>query len=320
MKIIKLLALALLTFSAHAWEPTKPIKVVMGQAPGAGNEIAFRAMSKIVIDKNPNVSFIFDYKPGADGNIGHNFFNDSAPDGYTVAVPSLQGQFVTGEIWFKDMLKYDPLQWNLITIIAKSPLCIIATPKSAVSTVPELLDTLKRPSRNINFAIGGGAHKVAFTYMMEKTKSPTANSQVVFYKGPAQAALAVAAGDTEFGIMPIAVAKPLVEGGKVKLIALIGEQQLTGLPKTPLMKDYVPGMNVYAGWVIALPPGTPRDVVEWYETNFTTAIKSQEAKRFFEENLMFTDASELGPKGTRASINKLREQWIPIVKNMSNDR
>ena len=320
MKIIKLLALTLLTLSAHAWEPTKPIRVVLGQAPGAGNEIAFRAMSKIVMDKNPSVSFIIEHKPGADGNIAHNFFNESAPDGYTVAVPSLQGQFVTGEIWFKNMIKYDPLQWNLITVIAKSPLCIIANPKSPVNTVPELLDAVKKPTRNINFAIGGGAHKVAFTYMMEKTKSPTANSQVVFYKGPAQAAMGVAAGDTEFGIMPIAIAKPLVEGGKVKLIALIGEQQLSGLPKTPLMKDYVPGMNVYAGWVIALPPGTPKDVLEWYETNFIAAIKSQEARQFFDENLMFTDASELGPKGTRQSINKLREQWIPIVKTMGAER
>jgi tripartite-type tricarboxylate transporter receptor subunit TctC len=236
-----------------------------------------------------------------------------------VAVPSLQGQFITGEIWFKDMVKYDPLQWSLITVIAKSPLCIIAHPSSKVNTVPELLDSLKHPTRNINFAIGGGAHKVAFTYMMEKTKSSLTTSQVIFYKGPAQAAVGVAGGDTEFGIMPIAIAKPLVEGGKVKLIALIGEQQLTGLAKTPLMKDYVPGMNVYAGWVIALPPGTPKDVADWYETNFTAAIKSQEARRYFEENLMFTEVSELGPRGTRQSINKLREQWIPLVRNMQSE-
>lgn len=319
MKLIKFLALAMLSCSAYAWEPTKPIKVILSQAPGAGNEIAFRAMSKIVMDKNPNVSFIFEHKPGADGNIGHNIFNESAPDGYTIGVPSLQGQFVTGEIWFKDMVKYDPLQWSLITVIAKSPLAIIANPKSAVNSVPELLNALKYPTRNINVAIGGGAHKVAFTYMMEKTKSPTANSQVVFYKGPAQAALGVAGGDTEFGIMPIAVAKPLVDSGKVKLIALIGEQQLAGLPKTPLMKDYVPGMNVYAGWVIALPPGTPKDITDWYETNFTAAIKSAEAKRFFEENLMFTDAKEISSSGARQAINKLREHWIPIVKNMARD-
>ena len=82
------------------------------------------------------------------------------------------------------------------------------------------------------------------------------------------------------------------------------------------MKDHIKDMNVYAGWVIALPKNTPKDIVEWYEKNFTSAIKSQEAQRFFEENLMFVDSSELGSKGTRASILKLREQWQPIVKNM----
>lgn len=319
MKFIKFLTVALFACSAHAWEPTKPIKVIIGQAPGAGNEIAFRALSKIVSDKNPGVTFVYEYKPGADGNIGHNAFNESAPDGYTVAAPSLQGQFVTGEIWFKDMVKYDPLKWNLITVMAKSPLCIVANPKSSVNTVPELLDILKKPSRDINFAIAGGAHKLAFSYMMEKTRAPASDTLVVTYKGPAQAVLAVASGDTEFGIMPVAVAKPLIDGGKVKLLALLGEQQLAGLPKTALMKDYVPGMNVYAGWVVALPPGTPKDVVEWYENNFTAAIKTDEAKRFFEENLMFTTASELGSKGTRTAINKLREQWIPVVKNMTRD-
>jgi tripartite-type tricarboxylate transporter receptor subunit TctC len=316
MKKLVVSLLMVVSLAVQAWEPSKPIKVIMGQAPGAGNEISFRAMSMIVAQKNPNVSFIYDHKPGADGNIAMNAFEETAPDGHTVIVPSLQGQFVTGEIWFKDMVKYNPMDWKLITVIAKSPLCIIANPKSQVNSVPELLSALKYSDRNINFAIGGGAHKVAFTYMIEKTKSNPHNNQVVFYKGPAQAAMGVAAGDTEFGIMPISIAKPLIDGGRVKLLALTGEQHLPGIPRTALMKDYVPGMNVYAGWVIALHKDTPKDIVDWYVTNFTQAIQTNEAKRYFEENLMFTEPSELGPRGARQAVTKLREQWIPIVKNM----
>jgi tripartite-type tricarboxylate transporter receptor subunit TctC len=316
MKIIKFLAVSLLSFSAHAWEPTKPITVLIGQAPGAGNEVSFRAVSSIIEKQNSKVNFIIVNKPGADGNIAANMLTEAQPDGYTVSVPSLQGQFVTAELWHKDIIRYNPLDWELITVIAKSPLCLVARANSTVNTVPEFLNTMKNPNRNVDIAVGGGAHKVAHNYVMEKVKGDNTKVQTITYKGPLQAVTGVASGDTEFGIMPIAIARPLIEAGKVKLIALYGEQQMAGIPKTALMKDTVPGANVYAGWVISLPKGTPRDVLDWYETNFIAAIKSSEARRFFDENMMFTDASELGSKGTRQAINKLREQWIPIVRNM----
>lgn len=316
MKYINFLAISLLTVSAHAWEPTKPIKVIVNSVPGSGNELSFRPLANIVSKNNPNVNFIIEFKPGADGTIGSNIFSNSEPDGYTISLPSLQGQFVTGEIWQKDVVKYNPMDWELVTVIAKSPLSIIATATSKVNTVPELLSKIKAPTNNIDFAIGGSAHKLAYSFMLEKTNNTSNKLQTVNYKGPAPAALSVASGVTEFGIVPIAVAKPLLDSGKVKLIALTGEQQLNGLPKTALMKDYIPDMNVYAGWVIALPKNTPKDIVNWYEQNFTLAIKSQEAQTFFENNLMFVDKSDLGSKGTRASIVKLRAQWLPIVKNM----
>jgi len=316
MKVVKFLALALLSFSAHAWEPTKPITVLIGQAPGAGNEISFKAVSAIIEKQYPKINFIIVNRPGADGNIAANMLTEAQPDGYTVSVPSLQGQFVTAELWHKDIIRYNPMDWELITVIAKSPLCLVARANSTVNTVPEFLNTMKNPNRNVDIAVGGGAHKVAHNYVMEKVKGDNTKVQTVMYKGPLQAVTGVASGDTEFGIMPIAIARPLVEAGKVKLIALYGEQQMVGIPKTALMKDTVPGANVYAGWVISLPKGTPKEVVDWYVTNFSNAIQSTEARRFFDENMMFTDASELGPRGTRQAINKLREQWIPIVKTM----
>jgi tripartite-type tricarboxylate transporter receptor subunit TctC len=319
MKIFKFLALALLACSAHAWEPTKPIKVIVANGQGGGNETSFRVLSNIVSKNNPNANFVLEYRQGADGVIGSNFFSETAPDGYTISLPSLQGQFVTGEIWFKDIITHKPMDWELVTIMAKSPLCIIANQKSTVNTVPELLSTLKNPNREINFAVGGAGHKLAYNFMLEKTNSNSDKLQSISYKGPAPALSAVASGDVEFGILPISVAKSLLDSGKIKLVALIGEQHLTGLPKTMLMKDYVPDMNVYAGWAITLPKNTPKEIVAWYETNFTQAITSEQAQSFFQNNLMFTDKKELGSKGSRTSILKLREQWQPIVRNMKHE-
>ena len=195
MKVIKFLALALLSFSVYAWEPTKPVTVLIGQAPGAGNEVSFRAVSSIIEKQNPKINFVILNKPGADGNIAANMLTEAAPDGYTISVPSLQGQFVTAEIWHKEVIKYNPLDWELITVIAKSPLCLVARPNSTVNTVPEFLTAMKSSNRNINIAVGGGAHKVAHSYVMEKVKSDNAKVQTVMYKGPLQAVTGVASGD-----------------------------------------------------------------------------------------------------------------------------
>ena len=141
--------------------------------------------------------------------------------------------------------------------------------------------------------------------------------QAVLYKGPAQAVQDVAGNQAEFGIMPIAIAKPLIDAGKVKPIAITSEQRLSQIPRVPLWKDYVPGLNVYAAWMIMLPPGTPREQIDYYNQLFVPAINSPEAKKLFDENLMFTVKSEQTPEGVRAYISRLQSQWMPYTRKIN---
>jgi tripartite-type tricarboxylate transporter receptor subunit TctC len=136
------------------------------------------------------------------------------------------------------------------------------------------------------------------------------------YKGPAQAGQDVAGGHVEFGIIPVAVANTLTKSGKIKIIALCSEYKIEAIKDVPLMKDYIPGMNVYAAWGIVLPKGTNKEIIDWYVTNFTTAIRSTEGQQFLRDNLMFAEPKEQTPQGFKASMMKLRDQWIPIIKEV----
>ena len=319
VKALQLLILALLIpLNSFAWEPTKPITVVLGFAPGSGNEVSFRGMAAIIQKKNPKIDFIIEHRPGADSVLGTNHFSAQAPDGYTISVPSQQGTFVTASIWNKDIVKFDPFEFEFVTTIAESPLCLVARPNSVVNTVPELIASLKNPNRDINFAVGGGAHKVAYEYLTENVGSGN-RVQAVMYKGPLQAVMGVASNDTEFGIMPIAIAQPLIQSGKVKLIGIAGEKKVSAFPDTPLLKDFVPGLVVNAGWVIVLPKGTPKEIVQWYVDTFVPVIKSKEAQEFFDRNLMTVNESQLGPTGAKNGMMRLRDKWTPIVKRMKVD-
>jgi tripartite-type tricarboxylate transporter receptor subunit TctC len=131
-----------------------------------------------------------------------------------------------------------------------------------------------------------------------------------------QAGADVAGGHTEFGIIPAAVAYTLVKAGKVKYIGLCGEQRLDKISHVPLMDTVVPGLHVYAGWGILLPRDTPKEIAQWYTENFRTAIRSEKAQRYFQDNLMFVEERELTPEGYKQSMMNLRKIWLPIAQKM----
>jgi tripartite-type tricarboxylate transporter receptor subunit TctC len=209
------------------------------------------------------------------------------------------------------------MDMEFVTTIAKSPLAVVANINSRVNTPEQFIERVKNPQTPVNVAIGATAHRIVLEYLMDAVKGDRKQVQAVLYKGPAQAVQDVAGNQAEFGIMPIAIAKPLIDAGKVKPIAITSEQRLTQIPKVPLWKDHVPGLNVYAAWMIMLPPGTPREQIDYYNKIFVPAINSPEAKKQFDENLMFTVKSEQTPEGARAYISRLQTQWTPYTRKIN---
>jgi len=190
---------------------------------------------------------------------------------------------------------------------------------SQTNTPQELLARIRSTDKPITFGLGAGAHKLVFEYLMDHGKGNRDLVRSVMYRGPAQAVTDVAGGHVEFGILPTAIAYSLAKEGKVKYIALAGEQRLTKIPNVPLWQETVPGLNVYAAWAIAMPPGTPREQIEYYNRVFVAAIRSTEAKQFFDDNLMFTVPEEHTPEGVRKHLVELRKKWFPYVQNMKFD-
>lgn len=307
-------SLAAASIAAMAWQPTKPITVIYPNGPGAGNEISFKIVSDIV-DRNTGAKFVAEYKPGADGNLATNHFATVANDGYTISVPACNSQWVTAEVWYPQMIKFNIFEFEPVANIARSPLAFWAAPNSRINTPEELINEIKSKQRPINFAIGGGGHKLAIEYLTTKLNVPGGDRvETIMYKGPAQALLDVMGGHVEFGVTPVAVGYPHLQAGKLKLIGIAGEVPLRGMEKIPLMKDYAPGLNVYGCWNIILPKGTPKDVQEWYRNNFVPAINSKEARAKFEENLMFVTPSEHTAEGLNSSMTRLRNDWQPIAR------
>ena len=123
-----------------------------------------------------------------------------------------------------------------------------------------------------------------------------------------------AAGFVEFAVVPIAVANTLLPTGKIKLIGIAGETKLAGISKdVPLMTQYAKGLNVYGCWNVALPPNTPKEIVEYYRKVVLKSVKTDEYKQFMESNYIFVSK----PETVVEDMINLRKQWLPYTSKMA---
>ena len=320
MKKILTLILATACVLAQAWEPVKPVTVIVGNTPGAGNELAFRKLAEIVQQTNPKFVYVVNNIPGADSVIAQNKFLTEPADGYTVNLPSHMSTYVTNDIWEKKIKKFQYNDFTEVLTMGKSPLVLVAGTKSSVNTPQEFVKLINTTTRPISIAVGGGAHRTAFEYLMEKGHGNRDMVKPIKFNGPAPAVASVAQYDgtigTEFGIMPIAVAKPLVDAGRVRAIGFTGTRKMPQFPNVPLLRDVAPGIRIYAAWSLELPKGTPQEVADWYQQKFSAAVRSKEYAEWMESNVVFYEESELTTKGLNQTMEELRATFLPVLEKL----
>lgn len=321
MKYLLSAILMLFSTAIYAWEPPKTITVIAGNPPGAGNEIAFRKISSIVQQNNPNVSFVFQFMPGADQVNAMNFFITQKNDGSVIALPSHMSTFVTNEIWQKNVKKFQYNSFTVVTSMGNSPLVLFAAKDSKVNTPKDFADLVAKTKEPITIAIGGGAHRTAYEYIMHNVGGNKEYVRHLNFNGPAQALdsvlkFKVGQDGTEFGIIPISVAQAMIDDGQIKAIGFTGNVKLDKYPAVPSLYDIAPGIDVFAGWSIMLPPNTPSNIQVWYNREFTKAIRSQEYRDWCRQNLIFFDESDLDPSGFMKRMEKLRATFIPFLESL----
>ena len=313
-----LLLLFMLPVMALAWEPTRPVIVVIGNAPGAGNEIAFRKLSQIINRTNKKLTFVVENRAGADSVIAMNHMMTVTPDGHTIAAFNHMSQYVTQDIWQRNVKRYEYNSFEDVLTIGKSPLVLVAIATSAVNTPDEFATLLRTTQHPVFVAVGSGAHRITLEYLMMKTGGNKNLVKHIAFNGPAQALNSVAgAQGTEFGILPLAVARPLIEAGRVRAIGITGDRKVAQMPNVPLLRKIAPGINVFAAWNLVLPPRTDRAIVDYYADLFARAINTAEYQEWMDQNLVFVDSRELDPDGLRQHAQELRRTFLPLANQIN---
>lgn len=289
--------------------PSQPISLIVAFSAGGAADVVTRAMAPKLASVL-GVSVIVENRAGANGNIGANYVAKSKPDGYTLLIgfPGL----TTNPSLYKQM-SYDP-EKDLVPIkmLATAPVLLVAKPNLAANTVPELIALAKSKPGTLNYGsagVGASGHMAAELFKM------TAHVQMqhIPYKGGALALTDLMGGQIDLLFDSVASSRPLVEGKKIKALAIAGKQRSPALPNVPTFAEA--GLpDYYAGTWFGLlaPKGIPQEVRERLAAAAAKVIKDPGVQASFDKLGIIADE---GSSEDFASFMKDETaKWANVVK------
>jgi len=252
--------------------PSKPVRLVVGFAPGAQSDLTARMLGRFWAPLL-GTQIVIENLPGASGVIGAEAVARAAPDGYTLLLGGTSNLAIAPAA--DERLRYDPVR-NFVPIgrVARIPWAFAVRTDLPVSTVPELVRYVKSRPGQVTYAAGALAAQLAVE--MLKTSAEIDVVQVP-YKGTAPAVLEVAAGRVDFVAADVAALQPLVQAGRLRLIASTGTKRSKSLPDLATVAEQ--GITGYAtdSWnAIVVPRNTPPDVVRTLRETLARALTSVE--------------------------------------------
>ncbi|MBI4189473.1 MAG: tripartite tricarboxylate transporter substrate binding protein [Betaproteobacteria bacterium] len=251
--------------------PVKPVRVVLGFAPGGATDILVRLMSQ-KLSENMGKSFVVESHPGAGGVLAYALIARSRPDGYALAGVS-SGYSVTPVIHAK--LPYDPLKdLAPIALVSQSPYLIVVHPSLPVKSVRNLIDLAKAKPGALNAASAGTGSTPHLA--LEYFKSVVGvNITHVPYKGTGQGLIDLVAGQVHMLFGNIVSVSPHVKSGKLRALAVTAPKRSAAMPGIPNMAEAgVPEYGMTTWFGMMAPAGTPAAIVNRLNAEMVKILKS----------------------------------------------
>lgn len=258
-----------------AFQPTKPVKIVVPFPPGGGTD----AVSRIVAEKLGqmwNQQVIVENKGGAQGSIGTAYGAKSAPDGYTLVLAH-QGVFTVNPYLYKD-IGFDPLKDFIpVTRGTQQPFVLVANPSLPAKNMKELVELAKKEPGKLTY--GSSASGPQLTGEMLKSQTGT-DIMHVSYKGAGPGIIDVLAGHIPLFIANPTSVAPHIAAGKLNALVLFGPDSVEVLPNVPTAAQAgFPALGEMPEWYgFAVPTGTPASTVEQLNKDLTAALTDPTVK------------------------------------------
>lgn len=261
---------------AQGLYPVKPVRLIAPFPPGGTTDVLCRLVAQKLTDALGR-QVVVENRPGAAGNIGHEYAARAAPDGYTLLL-SATGALVTNQFLYK-RLGYDPYNdFAPVSLVATSGPVLVVHPSVPARSVRELIVLAKARPGQLNYGSGGRgttAHIVG-----EVFKNATAVNIVhVPYKGGGMAVTDLVAGQIELSFADMVPSVPHIKSGRLRALAVTSEQRSPALPELPTMAEAgVKEPFPQTWWAITAPKGTPAAIISRINAELAQIMKQPDLR------------------------------------------
>jgi len=303
------LALACGVAAAQAY-PAKPVRLIVPYAPGGATDIIARAAA-IELSKTLGQPVTVDNRPGAGGNLGSEMAARAAPDGYTMVMSASSLHGITPFLYTK--LNYDPNK-DLVPVIVLASFSnvLVVNPGVKANSVKELIALVKAQQGKLTCASSGSGSTIHMSCEMFKHMLALDIPHIP-YKGSGPAVTDLMGGQVDMMFDNIPSAITHIRSGKLRALATTGAKRAVALADLPTMIEAgVPGYESSAWFGLAMPAGTPREIIARMNAEGQKAAKAPEfIKRMIDLGYEIVGGT---PEQMAAMIQDEIRRWGPIVK------
>lgn len=302
------LAVGTVAFAQTAPFPSRPVTIVVPNAPGGAIDILARLLEKNLSDKWKQPVLVV-YKAGAGTVLGTDFVAKAPADGYTI------GMVVTSHVInpsLRDNLPFDTLKDLAgVTMLATSPVVISAAPSLPVNNLKELIDLAKKQPGKISYASPGSGSSMHLGGELLKTNAGIYMVHIP-YRGAAGAYPDVFSGRVDLLIDPLFSSLPHIKAGRLKPLAVFSPSRVGIAPTIPTAIETMPGVTVESVFGAVVASATPRDIVNKISADMAEAVKSPEIRARMAEVALTPVGTT--PEQFDAFIKVEIAKWARVVK------
>lgn len=268
---------ALPAASQTAVWPSKPVRLVVGFAPGGGTDVMARAVAQS-LSESLGQTFIVDNKPGASGNLSASEVSRAAPDGYTFLVAPTSVETANPFLFKSNLLPSRDL--TPVMGIGRMQMYLVARPTLEVKDAKQLVALAQSQPGKLNYASSGPGTPPHLAGELFKQSTGTFIMHIP-YRGSAPALQDVMASQADFVFDP-GIAFPHIRSGKVKLLAVASDRKSPFFPEAPTYADLGirdAGLDIWFG--VWAPNKVPAEITERLSREMAKALAAPALKERF---------------------------------------
>jgi tripartite-type tricarboxylate transporter receptor subunit TctC len=291
--------------------PARPVRIMVGYAPGGGVDVAARIVAQGLTEVWGNQTAVVDNRPGAAGAIATELTAKAASDGYTLMLCQIASHAITPAR--SKQPKYDHIKdFSFVSMVGTTPNVIATHPSMAMKNLRDVIAYAKKNPGKLNYGSSGVGASPNLSMELFNLEAGI-KIQHVPYKGAALAMADVISGQMELMIGNLPGPYPMIMAGKLRGLAVTSGQRSARVPDIPTVAEQgVPGFDVSSWYGICTQSGVPKPVFDKLRADLLKALGQPDVrKRLTDQGV---DVKTSTPEEFLAHVKAETARWTRVVR------